>query len=653
MKMTELMLGSTNKATIQKHEDENRERGNWSNKIEFILSCLSYAIGLGNIWRFPYLVYSNGGGAFLIPYFIMLFTAGLPLFFLELAFGQYASEGPITIWKISPLFQGLGYGMFIVSSLVGIYYNMIIGWTWFYLFNSFTSELPWSSCDNWWNSESCRRFDSKNCTGHDGAMLLNGTCLFQGDRNESEWKNITESIPKSKMPSDEFFHNYMLAITEGFHDLGGIRWQMALCLLFAWFLCYIALLKGVKSFGKVVYFTAFFPYVVMVILLIRAATLPGYMDGILFYITPQWEKLKTAKVWGDAAVQIFFSLAPCWGGLITLASYNPFHNNCLRDALLIGIINPLTSVFAGFVIFGIVGFMAHELDMPVEKVVGEGAGLAFIAYPEAVTRLPLSPLWAILFFLMLLTLGLGTQFTILETVVTTIIDEWPDTLRRLHKWVLLFICLVMYILGLALCSEGGMYVLQLMDAFCASYSTLLIGIIEVIVISWVYGVNNFMNDIKVMLGHYPFGYWYWKICWLFITPVVLGGILLFNFIDFTPPKYGDYIFPGWAVGIGWIFSALSIIVIPGVAIYKISRAKGSFCQRIRHLMKPLESWGPKLRIHSMQTNRPHHVDSQVPLANLSMGDDPQDDMESFDPEYYGGLDGRATVVKMNGESITI
>uniref|UniRef100_T1JI01 Transporter n=1 Tax=Strigamia maritima TaxID=126957 RepID=T1JI01_STRMM len=564
--------------------DENKERGNWSNKIEFLLSCLSYAVGLGNIWRFPYLVYLHGGGAFIIPYFIMLFLAGL------------------------------GYAMFIVSTLVGIYYNMIIAWTWFYLFSSFTDSLPWNSCDNWWNTEACQRFDTKNCTAHSGFMFTNGTCAFASQYSPDEWINITASAEQRKMPSDEYFHNFMLVISEGLHNMGTVRWQLALCLLWSWVLAFLALMKGVKSFGKLVYFTAFFPYLVLIILLIRAATLPGYMDGIMFYLIPQWHRLLEAKVWGDAAVQIFFSLSPCWGGLITLASYNTFHNNCWRDAVLIGIINPLTSFFAGFVIFGIVGFMAHELDISVEEVVGQGAGLAFIAYPEAVTRLPLSPLWAILFFIMLLTLGMGTQFTILETVVTTIVDEWPDKLRKYHQWVLLGVCIVMYFFGLGLCSEGGMYMLQLMDKFCATYSTLFIGLGEVVVLSWVYGVDKLLNDIKVMIGRYPFHPLYWKLMWKYVTPITLICILMFNIIDFDGVRYANYEFPTWTLALGWLMALSSVIMIPIVAICKLYRVKGTLYERVKCLIKPDESWGPKLQIHRAETDRPKHIDSQVPLA---------------------------------------
>ncbi|PRD37328.1 UNVERIFIED_CONTAM: Sodium-dependent proline transporter [Trichonephila clavipes] len=212
---------------LQVTVDENKERGNWSNGIEFLLSCLSYAVGLGNIWRFPYLCYRNGGGAFLIPYVIMLIFVGLPLFFLELSFGQYASEGPITIWKISPLFQelqgfkeiegnssskfvcklGIGYAMFLMSTLVGIYYNMILAWALFYLISSLRSTLPWSSCDNWWNTVACQKFDVKNCTAMHGILSENGTCILRYQVTNTTWENLHTTASKAKTASDEYFQS--------------------------------------------------------------------------------------------------------------------------------------------------------------------------------------------------------------------------------------------------------------------------------------------------------------------------------------------------------------------------------------------------------------------------------------------------------------
>ncbi|RWS28104.1 Sodium- and chloride-dependent glycine transporter 1-like protein, partial [Leptotrombidium deliense] len=595
--------------------DENKERGNWTSGIEFLLSCLSYAVGLGNVWRFPYLCYRNGGGAFLIPYTIMLFFVGLPLFLLELAFGQYASEGPITIWKISPLFQGLGYAMFLMSALVCIYYNMIIAWALFYLLSSFSSQLPWSNCNNSWNTKACRRFDAKNCSAINGTMLHNGTCVLASSVSREEWINISSLKENSKMASDEYFHNFVLELTEGIDVLGDIRWELAICLLICWLVVFFCLFKGVKSIGKVVYFTALFPYVVLTILLIRGLTLDGAYEGIRFYLTPDWVRLKEARVWGDAAMQIFFSLSPCWGGLITLASYNRFHNNCFRDTLFIAFGNCGTSIFAGFVIFSVIGFMANELGVAVKDVAAQGAGLAFVAYPEAVTKLPLSPLWSFLFFTMLLTLGLGTQFTLVETVVTTIVDTWPKKCRRRKPFVLFCCCIAMFTLGLVMCSQGGMYVLQLMDNFCASFSALIIGFVEVCVISWIYGIDRFLDDMKVMMNEYPFPRLYWRTLWKFITPCLIMFILIFSWCDMQPTQYGEYTFPEWATPVGWFLSLISVSAIPTVAVYKLYKADGPIMESIKTLIQPTNEWGPKLKVHRLVSHSPKHTDSQVPLAS--------------------------------------
>merc|ERR1711936_113985 len=155
----------------------------------------------------------------------------------------------------------------------------------------------------------------------------------------------------------------------------------------AWII-FFCLIKGIKSSGKVVYFTATFPYVVLVILLIKAATLPGAYDGIKFYLVPDLSRLSDIKVWEAAAVQIFFSLSVAGGGLITLSSYNRFHNNIVRDTLVVCLGNCLTSFVAGFAIFSVLGFMANELGVDVADVATGGTGLAFEAYPDLVTRLP-------------------------------------------------------------------------------------------------------------------------------------------------------------------------------------------------------------------------------------------------------------------------
>ncbi|XP_064650709.1 sodium- and chloride-dependent glycine transporter 1-like isoform X4 [Lineus longissimus] len=640
-------------------QDENKDRGNWSGKLDFLLSCLSYAVGLGNLWRFPYLCYSNGGGAFLIPYVIMLTFTGVPLFFMELSFGQYASSGVVSIWKICPLFQGIGWGMFMVSFFVGIYYNVIIAWTLYYIFASFTAQVPWATCDNEWNTPACSLLgiaEARNCTNYNGTYF-NHTCFTIDEYGEDMFyhvqnlSNLTE-VPQPKSPSDEYFHNYVLDISEGIHQMGGLRWQLALCLLLAWVLVGLCLIRGIKSSGKAVYFTATFPYLVLIVLLVRGATLPGCLDGILFYLTPEWHRLLTAKVWGDAAVQIFFSLSPCWGGLITLASYNKFHNNALRDSLFVAVGNCLTSIFAGFVIFGIIGYMAHELGVGVGEVAQQGAGLAFIVYPQVVTRLPISPLWSILFFSMLLTLGLGTQFAVVNTVHTTLLDRFPKILRKGKRpaFTLVGICLVCYLIGLGCCSEGGMYLLQLWDNYAATYSVLIIGFTECVAISWVYGVERFMDDIHCMLKTHRPSIW-WKIMWKFVTPLILVFIIIFTWIDFKPSKYGTHVFPAWADAIGWVITLASLLPIPAIAIYKVVRYEiqgRNYWERVKSLCSPTGDWGPALPEHQLervkyesqgqsQESDSSYFESQLPLSKNYDGSNGSNGVNSSNNIASNGL----------------
>lgn len=578
-------------------------RGNWSNKMDFVLSCLSYAVGLGNVWRFPYVCYKNGGGVFLLPFCAMLFITGIPLVYLELSFGQYASSGVVSIWKVSPIFQGVGWAMFIVSCLICIYYNMIIAWTIYYLFASFTDHLPWSDCGEW-SSEACvdDMVVKNNCTKNNGTWF-NSTCVYPYSVDNATYSKIQEISGNIKhiSASEEYFHKYVLDITSSMEEMGGLRWELAACLLAAWVLVDICLAKGIKSSGKAVYFTAFFPYLVLTILLVRGVTLEGASDGIIYYLKPDWSQLAEPRVWKEAAVQIFFSLSPCWGGLITLASYNKFHNNCLFDAILVSILDCVTSVFAGLVIFSIIGYMANELQQSVEQVAADGPGLAFVLYPTLVTKLPISQLWSVMFFAMLITLGLGTQISTVTTVHTTLLDQFAGTFRKRSLLLLIAISIAGYLIGLSFCTQGGMYVVTLFDNYAATYSLLAIGLVECCALSWVYGTERLFQDIELMLGSRPGKIW--AISWHYIAPIALFAILIFTWVDFIPSKYNGYIFPMWAEGIGFGITLMSVVAIPIVALFKIVMAMretgDGFVESAVKLSKPLEDWGPRLKEHRM------------------------------------------------------
>ncbi|XP_049639169.1 sodium- and chloride-dependent betaine transporter [Suncus etruscus] len=570
-------------------EEQVKDRGQWTNKMEFVLSVAGEIIGLGNVWRFPYLCYKNGGGAFFIPYFIFFFTCGIPLFFLEVALGQYTSQGSVTAWrKICPLFQGIGLASVVIESYLNIYYIIILAWALFYLFSSFTSQLPWTTCTNYWNTEHCMDF-----LNHSGASSATSP------------ENFTS-------PVIEFWERRVLSITSGIHDLGTLRWELALCLLLAWILCYFCIWKGVKTTGKVVYFTATFPYLMLIIILIRGVTLPGAYEGIIYYLKPDLFRLKDPQVWMDAGTQIFFSFAICQGCLTALGSYNKYHNNCYRDCIALCFLNSATSFMAGFVVFSILGFMSREQGIPISEVAESGPGLAFIAFPKAVTMMPLSQLWSCLFFIMLIFLGLDSQFVCVECLVTAFTDMFPRQLRQSgrRELLILAIAVICYLLGLLLVTEGGMYVFQLFDYYASSGICLLfLAVFEVVCISWVYGGDRFYDNIEDMIGYRP-----WplvKISWLFLTPGLCLATFFFSLSKYTPLRYNNiYVYPSWGYSIGWFLALSSMGCVPLFIIISLLRTQGSFKKRLRQLITPDPS---------LPQPKPYlHVDSgAIPDCELS------------------------------------
>ncbi|XP_072357624.1 sodium- and chloride-dependent neutral and basic amino acid transporter B(0+)-like [Scyliorhinus torazame] len=583
--------------------DENVERGNWSSKTDYLLSLIGYAVGYGNVWRFPYLVYKNGGGAFLIPYTLMLALTGIPMFFLESSFGQFASLGPVAAWKAVPMLQGLGITMVLLITISNISYNVIIAYSLYYLFASFQSPLPWADCFSWWGAdETCSRTPKDplcNLTLDDGySEIVNTTWLHV---NNETCPNGSEIYVPHQGPSEQYWDKVVLRRTSSIDKTGEIVWYLALCLFLARLIVGAALSKGIKSSGKVVYFTATFPYVVLTILLIRGLTLEGAYKGIEFYIGSQsdFSKLADPEVWKDAATQIFFSISVGWGSLIALSSYNKFHNNCCTDTIIVCIANCATSVFAGFVIFSILGHMAHVQDKLVSEIAQSGFGLVFIAYPEALSHLPWAPLWSILFFLMLLTLGADTQFGGFETIMTALLDQFPKFLRSRRLYLTTGLSFAFYFLGLLFVTEAGIYWLNLVDYFCTGWILIITALLEVIGLNWIYGVNRFIKDIEMMIGKRTWLFWlWWRACWTFIAPCLLAAVLMWSFATFTSPTYGPVEYPVWATVLGWCMTIFCIMWIPIVAIVRVVQAEGAtLCQKISAACTSAPDWGPYLKQH--------------------------------------------------------
>lgn len=561
-----------NKSNLNDEQDKARET--WGSKSEFFCYCLGYAVGFGNVWRFPYLVYKNGGLAFLIPYVIMLFCAGLPLFFMEFSLGQYVGIGPINVFpNLAPICSGLGWAMITVSVLVSIYYNIILAWSFFYTFSSFTDVLPWSSCDNDYNSPGCFTQENWLECRNQSLYYYNNTCISAEERcgiigfdafnetmciNGTDYYLAAERAVTRVFPSEDYFKKRVLGINgHDWSNMGDFRWELVGCNALAWAVVGACMAKGIKGTGKVVYFTACFPYVILVTLLIRGITLPGASKGLNFYLgNADWSRLTDISVWNDAATQIFYSLGISFGSLITLASYNEFKSNCMRDAMVISILNCLTSLFAGLVTFSILGFLATELDLEVDDVVHSGSGLVFIVYPSAVEKMPIPQLWSVLFFIMFLTLGLGSQFSQVETLTTALYDQ--SELFSNHKpQVVLVTCTLMWFLGLPMCLEGGILMFELLQLQSASLSVISLAIIEIILVQWIYGHRKFLHHIRNEMGIVMLRVlrYYWSATWCVITPLSLGVIFVVSCYFTSPAKFDDYEYPDNIQVLGYFIMA--------------------------------------------------------------------------------------------------
>lgn len=579
-------------------------REQWSSWADFIMSCIGYAIGLGNVWRFPYLCYQNGGGAFLIPYVISLVFCGAPLFILETSWGQLLSVGGLGMFKICPIFKGVGIAAAVMAFWLNIYYIVVLSWALCYLWNSVRLDVnvPWRSCNNEWNTALCRsEYEKLPCDSNRTIADFFNVKVLTAD-HLLEYKKQFFIGPKANFtvctardlsvqsPVKEFWNYKVLGISEGINQPGGLRYDLALYLFIAWVICYLCIFKGVKWTGKVVYLTASFPYIMLFFLLVRGLTLPGASLGLEFYLKPDFSKLLESKVWVDAVTQVFFSYGLGLGALVALGSYNKFHNNVYKQALTVCFVNSGTSVFAGFVIFSFIGFMATQQEKSVAEVAQAGPGLLFLAYPSGILQLPYTNVWSMLFFSMVLFLGIDSQFCTMEGFFTAIIDEFPQLIRRRKYGREIFvaiICIISYFIGLSTVTRGGFYVFQLFDFYAASgWALLWLLFFECIAISWSVGIDRWYEHMKSMIGYYPSRWW--KFCWVFATPAVCMGVMIFGLVKYQPLRIAayNYDYPFWGHVFGWFLSLSSMLCIPGYAIYAWFTTEGTTAEKFKILFRP-------------------------------------------------------------------
>ncbi len=493
-------------------------RAQWKTHMGFVLAAIGSAIGLGNIWRFPYLCYKNGGGAFLIPYTIALFTVGIPLMILEIGLGQkMRGSAPMSFARINKHWEWLGWWAvnFVMFGIV-LYYSVVIAWLLNYVFYSF--NLSW---------------------GAD--------------------------------PNGFFFKNF-LNITGGPTQLGDVRTHILFALALVWFINWLVVFfgvqRGVERANKI-----FMPvlFILTSILVIWSINLPGAKQGIRWYLKPDFSTLSKPQVWIDAFSQIFFTLSIGFGIIIAYASYLPRKANISKDAFCISLTNCLYSIFAGFAVFGTLGYMSYAIGQPFNKIVTESIGLAFVAYPKAISLLPgPAQIFGAMFFITLVVAGLSSAVSILEAFSCAVTDKFHYSRRS----VVTSLSIIGFLGGIVFATGGGLFWLDIVDHFLTHYGLVVVGILECILVGWIFKALKLREYINQISSGFLIGKW-WDFSIKFLIPVLLGIILLNDLIREFSSSYGGY--PWLAnilIGRDWLiftlFAALIIAARPWrIDIHKI------------------------------------------------------------------------------------
>lgn len=467
------------------------KREQWGSRAGFILAAVGSAIGLGNIWRFPYMAYENGGGAFFIPYLFAMITAGIPFMILEFSMGQkYRGSAPKTLSKIHPKFEWLGWFQVGVAAVIAVYYVAVIGWAISYFGMSFTQS--WGTDTN--------------------AFFFGEYLQLGGDNSPTA--------------------------------LGSIQWKIAGAMLLAWAITYAAIVSGVKSgierASKVMMPILF----IMVVLLIgRMILLPGALDGVNYMFEPDFSKIWDVKVWAAAYGQIFFTLSIGFAIMLAYSSYLPEKSDITNNAFMTVLINCGFSILAGIMIFSVLGYMAQEQGKPLTEVVTAGVGLAFVTLPAAINLLPAPYILGPLFFFALVVAGLSSHISIMEAVTSAIIDKLNWSRKKAANVVIG----IGVVVSMAFATNGGLLLLDLIDHFANNVGIMLGALVEVILMAWMLNKVPSVREYVNSTSDFTIGQWF-DVCIRFITPVMLAIILATKLQTLFTEGYGGYdLTMGWAV----------------------------------------------------------------------------------------------------------
>jgi neurotransmitter:Na+ symporter, NSS family len=473
-------------------------REKWSSRQAFILAAIGSAIGLGNIWRFPFKCYENGGGAFLVAYLIAMLTAGVPLLILELSLGhRFKLAAPLTFAKVDRKYEWIGWWAVIVGFMITTYYAVVMAWGLNYSVFSFTQS---------WGSD-----------------------------------------PNS------FFYNDYLSLTDGPLNIGKIQLPIFIALIISWILIVAAIWKGAKTVSKVVYLTVIIPWILLIVFVVRGVTLPGSGAGLIYYLKPQFVKLLDPQVWIAAYGQVFFSLSIGFGIMIAYASFLPKESDIINSAFIIALSDGATAFIGGFAVFGALGYYAQSTGQAVQDVLKGGPGLAFVTYPDIINKLPFSKLFGILFFLMLLTLAIDSAFSLVEAVSASLRDKYGWT----HKKSNIIVALAAFGIGILITTGAGLFWLDILDKWLEVFGLSVVVLLECFIIGWVYRIDN-LREYANKFSEVKIGY-VWVVLIKFVIPIVVLALIVTEAVNLVTNGYGDYPFRALLLG-GWIVVFLLPII---------------------------------------------------------------------------------------------
>ena len=486
----------------------HQHRGQWGTRAGFILAAIGSAVGLGNIWRFPYMVASNGGGAFMIVFLIAMLTAGIPIMILEFSIGHKTHRSaPGALKFLNSKWEWLGWLQVFTCFAIVIYYSVIIAWSLSY-----------------------------------GLFSLQGL----------KWGTDTVG----------FFTGEYLKLESGF-SLGNFNLSVAIPLIIVWVIIFASVIGGVKD-GIEKANKIFMPLlaILVVIILIRGITLPGAWAGLDYMFKPDFSKLLNPQVWIAAYGQVFYSMSVAFGIMITYSSYLPDDSDIANNAFMTGFADTSFSLFAGLTVFSIMGYMAYSQGKEVAEVAGNGGiGLAFMVFPEAINALPgLKGIFGLVFFLVLSFAGLTSAISLAEVVISSFIDKFHFN----RKKVAVVVILIQGLISMVYATGSGLNILDIVDAFLNNYNIVVSGLIEIVLVAWIYKLGDFKELIN-KVSEFRVGLW-WDFCLKFLTPIFLAIMLALKLINDFQKPYGNY--PQAALIIlGWSMPVLAFIV--GIILAKL------------------------------------------------------------------------------------